>query len=225
MLNIFDLDDAPKPSRGQRFADDLVGRIKGGYVANGAPVASETLIFTSDDHDVIAPLAEKFGGDVEELEVERGDHLRIISDSSSVTLVLDSPKALQSRFALYGQAGLVFATDGNTVTEGETYAGETVGEQWSGRPETLKSWKDRANKGRAPKPDIQLRGKIEGLEDLGYFSYRTSGWSLVSDLPAIEQKLSESGEPIRVKLSLGKVEFTTKAGDDVKYTRPYIEVL
>lgn len=227
-LNIFDLEDSPKPSSNKRFADDIVGSIKGGYVAANRPVASETLIFTSDDMDVITPLAEKFGGEVEELQVERGDPYRVISDASELVLTLTAAGSLRSRFALYGQAGLVFATDGDTITEGETYGGAKVGDQWTEKPETLKQWKDRATNGRAPKPDITLTGKIEGFEDFGKFRYRTSGWSLVRDLPEIERMLDEAeaaGKSIRVKLSLGKVEFTTKGGDEVAYTRPYIEVL
>jgi hypothetical protein len=223
-LKIQNLPDAPKSSAG-RFQSDLTFQIKGGYSDNGVPVASTTIVFTSDDSDVVAALAAKFGGDVEELNVEKGNPFRLVSEATELELLLDNSGGLSARFALYGQAGLMFATDGEVITDGETPGGATKGDVWEDRPETLKKWKDRANKGYAPKPDIRLRGKIVGLEDLGFGQYRTSGWSLVGDLPDIEEKLETKESPIRVNLALGKVEFTTKAGDDVSYTRPYITVL
>lgn len=229
-LNIFDLDDAPKPSNGSRFSEDIVGSIRGGYQENDLPVATETLTFLSDDPDVTDALIAVFGGEVEELDVEKGFDRRIVSDTSEVVLLLDSPESLRSQFVLYGQSGLVFATDGDTITDGETYSGASVGEPWTDKPESLKIWKERAKKGRAPKPQIKITGKIEGLENLGYFRYQTSGWSLVTDLPDIENKLEASTEsPIRVKLSFKRVKFTIKGGpnkgDEVSYVRPYVEVL
>lgn len=228
-LDIWDLDDAPKPSKNQNFANDLVGHLKGGYQENGAPVASETIVMTTDDPTVAARLSEIFGGEVEELDVDRGDDHRVVSESASVDLIVDSPEALSSRFALYGTAGLIFATDGKTILEGEDFQGNGVGDEWTGRPPSLEAWKKQAQAGRAPRPDIRLKGKLAALPELGYFSYRTTGWSLVRDLPAIEAQLSgafekSGGEPVKVTLTFRQVEVKRGQFAGRVYTRPVITV-
>jgi len=228
-LNIWDLEDAPKPTTNTSFANDIVGHFKGGYQENGRPVASETIVATTDDPTVAERLAELLGGDIEELDVDRGDDHRIVTESTSVEMIVDGPDALSSRFALYGQAGLVFATDGTKITEGEGFTGEGVGEDWQGRPSTLELWKKQANAGRAPKPDIRLRGRMAADPDLGQFVYRTSGWSLVRDLPALEEQLAKASEaaeggPVSVTLTFERV--TIKRGQYAgrEYTRPRITV-
>lgn len=229
-LNIWDLSDAPKPSTNKTFANDLVGKIKGGYSENGQPVASSTIVFTTDDPEVATATAEAFGGEVQELDVDRGDDHRVVSDVTTVKLTLDNPQALRTRFALYGQAGLIFATDGQDILEGEDFAENTAGMPWTTRPKTLESWKAGAKEGRQPRPDIKLKGKLADNPDLGYFQYSTTGWSLVRDLPAIEQQLEDAfeasgGEPIAVELKLGEVTMKKGAYAGKSYTRPFITVL
>src|SRR5690606_30372077 len=73
---------------------------KGGYQENGRPVASETIVATTDDPTVAKRLAELLGGDIEELDVDRGDDHRIVTEATSVDLIVDGPAALSSRFAL-----------------------------------------------------------------------------------------------------------------------------
>ena len=228
-LDIWDLEDAPKPSQNRTFANDLVGHLRGGYQENGVPVASETVVMTTDDPTVAAALSEKFGGVVEELDVDRGDDHRLVSEATSVDLLVDSPDDLSARFSLYGTAGLIFATDGKMILEGEDFQGNGVGEEWTGRPPSLEAWKKAAQSGRAPRPDIRLKAKIADLPELGYFSYRTTGWSLVRDLPALEQQLSDAfeqsgGEPVRVTLTFRQVEIKKGPYAGRTYTRPVISV-
>lgn len=228
-LAIFDLEDAPKPSSNQSFANDLVARLKGGFQENGAPVASKTIVLTTDDPTVANSFAETFGGEVEELDVDRGHDHRVVSTSSSVRLLVDSPEALTSRFAMYGQAGLIFATDGQVILEGEDFAGNGVGDAWTTRPKSFEAWKQQAKEGRAPKPDIRLKGRLEGVDFEGYVQYSTTGWSLVRDLPAIEAQLTAAaekadGQPFAVTLEFREIEIKKGAYAGRTYTRPVITV-
>ncbi|PXY20865.1 hypothetical protein [Prauserella muralis] len=229
MLDIFDYDDAPKERTTTQPTSDIVGRIKGGYQEDNRPVASTTLVFTTDDPTVASAIAERFGGEVEELEVDKGDDHRIVSDTSEVELLVHQVSDLRARFAYYGQGGLVYATDGRKIVEGKDFTGATVGEDWRQRPESIAEWKKDAQAGRAPKPDIKLRAQLAAMPELGTLQYSTSGWSLVSSLSAIERELTEAlekadGGPASVTLTFDEREIKKGPNTGRTFTVPSLRV-
>ena len=225
-LKIFDLDDAPKPSQSLDYGDALVGRLKGGYQEDGLPVATETIVVTTDDPAVAERASELFGGEVVELDVERGHDHRVVTDAREIRLLVDSPEDFRARFALFGPRGLMFATDGEVILEGEDFTGATEGQPWGNRPQSMEAWKAQAKDGRAPRPDIRLRGRLADDPELGVFEYQTSGWSLVADVPAIESRLAEaaSSGPALVSLIFSRREITRGPNKGRVYTRASIRV-
>lgn len=228
-LKIFDLEDAPKPSTNASYGEALVGKLKGGYQEDGLPVATETIVVTTDDPAVAERASELFGGDVVELDVDKGHDHRVVTDQSEIKLLVSSTRDFSTRFALYGQGGLLFATDGETILEGEDFTGATEGQPWGGRPASIEAWKNQAKSGRAPKPDIRLRGRLADDPELGVFQYQTSGWSLVADVPAIETQLEEAleaanGGSVLVSLIFQRREIKKGPMKGKAYTRASIRV-
>lgn len=218
-LNIFDAEDAPRPRDKSRFAADIVGRLKGGFMIGTRPVASETWLFTTDDEDVSTELIGLYGGEVEVLDVERGDDHRLITEVSEIKVTLDSPGDLVTRMVQFGPKGPIHTCDGQVFLDGDD-KGEPCG-----CPSSYQDRKALSKSGRGPSPEIRFRLKLVDNPELGYFVYRTSSWTLVADLPQIEKELAAVGsELINLTLRLERVEYTTKAGRDVSYVRPVVEV-
>ncbi|KAA9155536.1 hypothetical protein FPZ12_029515 [Amycolatopsis acidicola] len=155
------------------------GRIKAGYVSNGVPIATPTLIFSANDEAVVTTLSEEFGGCVDRCGLT-GEH-RVITDTSEVVLQLENPDSVEARMIILQRAG------------------------------------------RPHKPDISIRGRIDGFESLGVFLYKTTGWSLVPEMQNIQEELATlraKGAQLSIRLSLGEVLLPT-----AKYLRPFVEVL
>ncbi|QUH01432.1 hypothetical protein HUO13_11980 [Saccharopolyspora erythraea] len=220
-LRIFETDPeaAAKKRTGPSFTPDF--RLRGGLVANGQPVALSTWAFTTEDPTIAPTFAEKFGGEVEVLDVEKGDDQRIVTETASVDVLIDGPKSLSTVMVLYGMNGPIHKCDGMySLLEDEE--GEPCG-----CPAGFAERKALAKKGRGPSPEIKLTFQLADAPDLGIGLYRTGSWSLVRDLPEIERELeARAGDtPIRARLKLVLVEFTTKAGMDVSYHRPVVEFI
>jgi hypothetical protein len=139
-------------------------------------------------------------------DVESGQLHVLISAATRITLLLDSPDELVCRLLVHRRP---------------TADGTASGDRSASKLKT----------NIPPKPDIRLRAKIEGLEDLGYFCYHTSGWPLVRDLPEIHCRLAKAaaenpGYPLRVTLELGtttfKITIGPQAGETATYIRPFI---
>lgn len=222
-LRIFETDPDARPKRRTAtFNPDF--RLRGGIVANGNPQALDTWAFTTDDPTIVSEFAERFGGEVEVLDVEKGDDQRVISETASLDILIEGPKALSSVMVLYGMNGPIHKCDGMySLLEDEE--GDPCG-----CPASFQERKALARKGRGPGPEIRLTFQLADAPHLGVGQYRTGSWSLARDIPDVEDQLARlaeeaNGEMIRARLKLEHVEFTTKAGMDVSFHRPVIEFI
>jgi hypothetical protein len=76
--------------------------IYSGYMTERHPVATDTLVFTSDDPAMLATLAETFGGELSEQ--------RLISNATEVTLHPSSIAIQRDEVSIFGKLeGLGFA--------------------------------------------------------------------------------------------------------------------
>lgn len=220
-LRIFETDPDARPKKRTNYeAPDF--RLKGGLMVNGQPQALDTWAFTTDEPATATYLSETYGGEIEVLDVEKGDDQQIVSTSTSVEILITSAKALTTTMVLYGMNGPIHKCDGAySLLEDEE--GEPCG-----CPASFAERKALARKGRGPSPEIKLRFQLADNPELGTGLYRTGSWTLVKDIPDLEDEIAghfaHSDEPIRATLKLVLVEFTTKAGMDVKFYRPVVEL-
>lgn len=223
-LRIYETDPEAKPKKRDRFSSDLVFNLKSGIQVNNAPVALDNWGFTTDDPSVAEVIAQRYGGDIEELDVEKGDDHRVLSTVNTLDVLVAGPDALRSRMILFGMQGVIHECDGMYFLNEED-RGEPCG-----CPAKLEDRKALAAKGRGPKPSIELRFLLADDPEMGFGRFRTGSWSLVKELADVEDSLQyhaerSDGNPILVRLELERVEYTTKTGRNVSYVRPVINVV
>ncbi|HVK25204.1 MAG TPA: hypothetical protein VM677_27930 [Actinokineospora sp.] len=220
-LRIFDTDPDAKPRPRNPFLNDVVGKFKGGKVIGRRPLALSEWRVVSDDEDVADRIAGLYGGEVvTNADEEARDRFDVETTTASVGIVIERAGDLRSRMALYGNNGPIHVCDGAYFVSGHP-AEDKVGAE-CGCPMSLADRKAEAKAGTGPKPDITLKFRLADEPDLGYFLFTTGSWSLVNDLGEIEKALEDA--PVTAELRLELVEYTTKKGKDVSYTRPVIDV-
>lgn len=223
-LRIFETDETAARTPLKPRDADVTYHLKSGIAHNGIPTALDFWAFTTDDPVLANQIAEEFDAGVTELDVAKGHDQFIQTQTDTVDILVEGPGSLDSRMVLFGASGVIHECDGVTFISGED-KGEPCG-----CPPAFADRKALAQKGRGPKPLITIKGVLESHPEWGVCRYQTSSWSLVRELPAIEQDLMDAweraeGRPIRVRLRLRHEEYTTRRGRFVSYTRPVFEVI
>lgn len=221
-LRIYETDPDSKPRPRNKFSDDQVGRFRSGLVVGKMPQALSEWRVTTDDQDVADRIADLFGGTPSEWDTEKADNIEIMTEAKSVKILIEGPKALRQRMALYGNGGAIHVCDGAYFISGHPEE-EEVGDA-CGCPRDLQTRKEKAKKGTGPKPDITFWFRLVDEPDLGVFMFKTGSWSILPDLEEIEAKLGDGDGPFEATLALEHVEYTTRGGREVSYHRPVVEV-
>lgn len=221
-LRIFETDPDARPKK-RTFTDAPDFRLRGGLMVNGQPQALNTWAFTTSEPETAAYFADTYGGEIEVLDVEKGDDQLVVTETASVDVLITSAKALKTTMVLYGLNGPIHRCDGMYSLLDDDEEGTPCG-----CPSSFAERKALARKGRGPSPEIKLTFQLADNPELGIGLYRTGSWSLVKDIPDLEDAIAghfaHSDEPMRATLKLVLVEFTTKAGLDVSFHRPVIEL-
>lgn len=230
-LKIFgnaDGENAPRKKTGG-FQDDVVGRFRSGYVENDRPVALQDWRVTTGDPEVAEKLVALLGAPkgVESWETKGEDNLELFTETGSVEVILDGPKALRQAMVLYGRKGIIRVSDGETIT----YPDEDKGKPDPQAGQSFQERKAEGKKGTGAEPRIELWFRLAADPELGIFKFQSGSWSLVSDLSYndTEQELSDfsdDGDKVSATLTLEEVSFIAKTGDrtgqEVRYTKPVL---
>ena len=217
-LRIFDVDPDARPKKG--FADDLVGRFRSGAQVNGRPLALSEWRVTTGDPDVADAIAAALGGTPEEWDTKTEETLEVYTAAPSVRVLLDGPQAVRTSMALWGRNNKkVRECDG--VTQMDDAKSPCV------CPDKVADRKVAAKEGTGCEPSISIFFRLadEALRDLGKFRFQSGSWSMAAEIGEAEAKLADINGPAIATLSLERVEYTTKAGREVSYTKPVLKVL
>lgn len=213
-IRIFDVDPDARPKK--QFADDIVGRFRSGTQVNGRPMALEEWRITTGDPEVAEAVRGLLGGgEAQEWPTQSEETLEVFTEANSVGVILDGPGALRTGMALWGRNGIIHSCDGETTSTGEPcpMAGKTVAER-----------KEAAKAGYGCEPSIQVYFRLEADPDLGKFKFFSGSWTLAADIGEAEAALERIDGPARATLSLEVVEYDTKAGRHVRFTKPVVKV-
>lgn len=218
------------PQKKQSFADDIVGRFRSGYVENKRPVALTSWRVTTGDPEVADKLADLLGGDEpQKWDASGEDDIEVFGKEQSVEVILEGSKALRQAMVLYGRKGIIYVSDGETIT----YPDERKGETDPQAGEDLQTRKAKAKEGTGAEPRIEVYFRLASDPDMGIFKFQTGSWSFASDLAyhGIEDQITDlaaDGAKIAATLTLEQVEFTAKngprAGQLVSYTKPVLTI-
>lgn len=226
-LRIFETDPDALPKPREMFADDVVGRFRSGRMAGKAPESLSEWRVTTGDPSVAKAISEMMGGEPAEWETSREDNIEILTETSSVSIIIDNSDgenpAITSKMVLWGMGGVkIHECDGVEFLDEKRYG------QPCGCPALLAERKDAARDGHGPKPEVSVRFRLAENPELGMFRFQSASWDLVRVLHEIENALDDVDGPARATLRLEPVEFTAKsgqmAGRKVSYRKPSIRV-
>lgn len=195
-------------------ASDYVGRLRSGAQLQGRPVALTEWRFTTGDPDVAAAVAGAYGGEPAPWETNSEETLEVMSTVSSVEVEL---LTVFSEFVLWGRGNKPIRSCNGTIQMDELKTTCVC-------PSDAKEHKEAARAGTACQPSIRATFRLRDLPDLGVFRFSSSSWQLAREVNGIEESLLAVGAPAPATIRLEKVEYTTKAGRNVSYTKPVIEV-
>lgn len=195
-------------------ADDIVGRVRAGQQIQGRPVALSEWRFTSGDPAVASAVAELFGGEVAKWETQSDEALEVLTTTSVLPVELTG---LTSEFVLWGRSRPIRTCNGSV--QGDDLKTTCV------CPTDLKEHKEAAKLGTACQPSVRALFRLTAAPDLGLFRFNSASWQLAAAVNDLEASLAERGGTSEATLALELVEYQTRAGRDVRYTRPVIELV
>ena len=196
-------------------ASDIVGRVRSGAQINGRPVALQEWRFTTGDPLVAQEVANKYGGDPKPWETTTEESLEVMTTASDLTVILTQ---IQSEFVLWGRnsSAPIRACDGS-VQKDDACSGCVC-------PSDVKAHKEAARAGTACQPSVRATFRLADMPDLGLWRFNSASWQLAGEVNAAEEALAAAGGEAWGVLALELVEYTTKNGRNVSYTKPIIEV-
>ena len=194
-------------------AADIVGRVRSGAQIQGRPVALQEWRFTTGDPEVAQSVADKYGGTPEEWVTTTEESLEVMSTAGSLPVVLTQ---IQSEFVLWGRNAPIRSCDGAVQKDDACSACVC--------PSDVKEHKEAARAGSACQPSVRATFRLADLPDLGLWRFNSASWQLAGEVNAAEEALAAAGGEAEGVLSLELVEYVTKNGRNVSYTKPIIEV-
>lgn len=214
-VNIFDAE--PQAAPGNPFANDVVGRFHGGYLHGKTPKSLDQWRVVSDDPNVIARIADLYGGEPQ--EVGEGDDLKheVFTNAESVNIIIESPEAVSCEFILWGQDHkIAMRGDGVTLDDGTPDPGAALDDA---------TRRQRAKQGLVPAPTTEVYFRLADAPGLGIFRFvQGNAWSLERDLhrTGFYDALDDAENGINAELRRKPQSFVAKtgpmAGKTVSYT-------
>lgn len=214
-----DQESAPK---GRTYSDDIVGRFRSGRLVGNRPEALNEWRITTGDPAVADAIVQLYGGRADEWETSGEDGLEILTPASKIGIIVDGPGAVDFSMRQYGNGVLFHHCDGIELLAPEEDKGKPCG-----CPQTFKERRALAKRG-GPKPNVDLRFKLQEDPELGVFRLVSASWDLVWDLQNILDDLEDIDGPARCDLAIKMKSFVPKAGpmanQTVTYPRPVLDV-
>lgn len=228
LASIWDADPDAAPKERTSFADDVVGRFRSGrLVKMGAKDIPESLNewrVTTGDPEVAERIATLLGGEVESWETDKEDNLQILTNSKTVSIVIE-PDGVDASFKQFMPgAGLIHHCDGFAFLSPEEEKGESCG-----CPSLIAERKLKAQQLRGPKPSVDVTFRLADAMDAGIFRFNSGSWKLVEVLGPLFAELDKyPGKQVRATLTIENVCYTPqkgpRAGQEVSYNKPVIKI-
>ncbi len=195
-------------------ASDIVGRVRSGAQINGRPVALQEWRFTTGDPEVAQAVADKYGGSPSPWETTTEESLEVMTTAGSLAVVLTQ---IQSEFVLWGRGNTPIRSCDGSVQKDDACSGCVC-------PSDVRDHKEAARAGSACQPSVRATFRLADMPDLGLWRFNSASWQLAGEVNAAEEALADAGGEAEGLLRLELVEYTTKNGRNVSYTKPIIEV-
>lgn len=204
--------------RAIRSADDVVGRFRSGMSsASGRPMAISEWRVTVSDPEVASEIHRLYGGTPpQSWNTQSDQNLEVMTEASSVKVILDSADAVRSGLVLWSrQNTAVRRCDGVTQSDGSACV----------CPADLAQRKQAAKDGTGCDISISVDFRLLDAPDLGRWRFQSSSWSLASEIGKVQDEIDRHDGPVIAELSLLEVNYQTKTGQARNYTRPVVKIV
>ncbi|MFF7408686.1 hypothetical protein [Streptomyces lydicus] len=220
-LRIFDTDPDAKPAPKKEFTKpEYAFQFRSGMMKGKKPVSLAHWRVLTGSEDVAQGISELMGGTPTEFDPSKEFNLEVMTDTSSVLIVIDGSKAIEDKLILWGRSGPIHECDGIT-----SLLPEDKGEP-CGCPPSLNERKTLAKAERGPSPNITVAFRFAGAgNDLGLGKYTATAWTFAESLYLVQDALDQIEGEALCRLELERVEFTSDKYGAVSYTKPVITVL
>lgn len=216
----FNIPEANAP----RKVDEVVGRFRSGYqTTSGRPVSLDAFRVTTADKEIADTLGAEFGMDdsgVSTWDTSTDEVFQVFTKAQSYDIIVE-PKSIRTSLVLWSNKGAkIVETDGQYLIED----GKVTDKPWAGAGKSLPEMKADAQAGTGPAPSLQVYFRLANAEDLGKFKFFSGSWGAIDAFSAAESKVDAIGGPARATLSLERVEFVNRDGQNVSYVKPNLKV-
>lgn len=229
-LRIFDTDPDAKPKARKaktEYERPAFNFRSGMQVWNASkrrnePVSLPAWRVLTDDPAVADGIAELYGGTTEEYDATKAMNLHVLTEAESVEIVINGSKAIEDKLILWGQGGPAHECDGEF-----SLLPDDRGEP-CGCPRTMAERKELAKRRppKGPSPSINVTFRLAGAGyELGTGKLVATAWSLAEVIHEVKDALDQVEGEALCRLTLEHVQYTNKAGIDVSYRKPVIDVL
>ncbi|PAX82057.1 hypothetical protein CLM85_09845 [Streptomyces albidoflavus] len=169
------------------------------------------------DEATAAELAAHLGGRVREVPVRAGA-VEVLLDRDALKATLCGSTSVVNR-SVQRQGPGASRTD---HAASAAAARSTVAK--SGRRRTCDQMVE-ARAGVGPRPEVSLRIRIAGADDLGAFRLTSTSWEFVESVRVLAAEASSAGERVTVMLSIHTNRMTTRSGMTVVFVHPRLSAL
>ncbi|MFE1763089.1 hypothetical protein ACFW81_02535 [Streptomyces angustmyceticus] len=189
--------------------------------AKRKPVSLAKFRVLAAGEDKAKGIAELMGGAPSEKFPEKEHNYEILTDTSSVEIVLSGSDAIEDKFMMWGPQGLpIHECDGV-----RSLMADDRGEP-CGCTGTLKERKAKNRAKKAPGPNIVVTFRLAGLGyDLGVGRWIATSWQFAETVHDVKDDLDDVDGEALVRLEIEHREFTNDDDELVKYKVPVLTVL
>jgi hypothetical protein len=174
----------------------------------------------TDNAETASAIAELYGGTAEEFDPTKEQNWHVLTDTSTVEIVIAGSAAVEDKLVQWGgPGGPIHECDGMY-----SMLPEDKGEP-CGCPQTMKERKELARKRKGPSPSINIEFTLAGAgEDLGKGKLIATAWTLAEVIHEVKDALDAVDGPALCELIIEQVEYTSEVHGLVSYKKPVIKV-
>ncbi|MGW4897211.1 recombination directionality factor [Kitasatospora sp. NPDC004240] len=194
----------------------FAGHLRLSQPRNGLPDSAPSWVLTIHDRMDAANVCEVLRGSVEPSTSDSAVDLVIPAGALRVTLDGRDPVSMSMIRRSAGKT--VHLCDGQPVLE-STGRGATCGcpSSWDAR-------RLQARAGRGPRPQAMVRFRLTDLPDVGVFEFSTTSWDFAEAVRRELDGVSQEGGSREGVIGIDSVRFPTRAGLEVSYSRPALNL-
>ncbi|MFI5803501.1 hypothetical protein [Streptomyces sp. NPDC051561] len=173
----------------------------------------------TDSASTAARFGRTFGGEPESHLADGAEQWEVLSERSTLPIVVDGPELVFMEMKLWDSRGLAHHCDGDVFLASTDRAGTPCG-----CPPLMTQRKERARFGQGPQPITTVLFRLADDPEMGVFRFRSSSWRFAETVEPFRADLATGHGSSLCELSLECVVFTTGNGRQVSYYKPAAKV-